>query len=134
VLFNSRPLNSGAGMSISKRDAGPFMHVTRHKDAKTYPAAKHHGMVAMRLQGGDASPAQRAAVGLSIFQPGGGAEAGSSPTEKIYVILEGEITVSTADNAVTLGPLDSILIEANENRVVLNKGSHVAKMLVISPL
>lgn len=109
------------------------MHVTKRSDAKAYEAPKHHGMTAFRLQGQEASPARAIGVGLSIFLPGGGAENGSSPCEKVYVVLEGEITVITTKCTVTLGPLDSCLIEANEERIVANRSSDVAKMLVISP-
>ena len=109
------------------------MHVTHYRDAKAYAAPKHHGMTAFRLQGLDTTPAERLWVGLSLFLPGGGAESGASPTEKVYVVLEGQITVVAAGREVTLGPLDSILIEANEERTVHNKGNDVARMLVISP-
>ena len=34
-------------------------------------------------------------VGLSTFQPGGGAEMGSTPFEKVYVVIEGEVTIKT---------------------------------------
>ena len=109
------------------------MHVTKRSEARTYPVVKHHGMTAFRLQGHDASPARAVSVGLSIFLPGGGAENGSSPTEKVYVVLEGEITVITQDRTVTLTPLDSCLIEANEERTVENRSNDIAKMLVVSP-
>jgi hypothetical protein len=65
------------------------MHIKKRSDVKAYPAAKHHGMTAFRLQGMDATPAKSLWVGLSMFLPGGGAEKGSAPTEKIYVVLEG---------------------------------------------
>jgi quercetin dioxygenase-like cupin family protein len=109
------------------------MHVTKRSGARTYQAVKHHGMAAFRLQGQDASPARTVSVGLSLFLPGGGAEKGSSPSERIYVVLEGAITVITKDSTVTLGPLDSCLIEANEERSVENRSNDVAKMLVIAP-
>lgn len=109
------------------------MHVTRKNQAKPYAAAKHHGMSAFRLQGLDASPAERLWVGLSQFLPGGGAESAASPSEKVYIVLEGEITVTTKAGAVTLQAMDSILIEANEERTVENRSVDVARMLVVSP-
>jgi quercetin dioxygenase-like cupin family protein len=109
------------------------MHVSKRSDIKAYQALKHHGMTAFRLQGMDASPAKSMWVGLSMFLPGGGAESGSSPAEKIYVVLEGEITVVSGNQVVTLGPQDSCLIEANEVRSVENRSKDIAKMLVISP-
>ena len=107
------------------------MHLMRHAASRPYPARNHHGMTAFRLQGMEATPAA-AWVGLSLFLPGGGAESGASPTEKIYVLLEGEITISFAEQEVTLGPLDSITVEANERRAVENRGQGVARMLVFS--
>lgn len=109
------------------------MHVTRRGELKAYPTVKHHDMVAFRLQGKEASPSQSVWVGLSILLPGGGAETGSAPSEKVYVVLEGEITVITRERTVTLGPLDSCLIEANEERSIENRTTDIVRMLVVSP-
>lgn len=109
------------------------MHVTRAGSAPTYQAVAHHGVVACRLQGRDASPVTEFWVGLSDFAPGGGADRAASPSAKVYIVVEGTLTVMTASETVELGPLDSCLIEANEERTVLNRGSGHARMLVISP-
>jgi quercetin dioxygenase-like cupin family protein len=108
------------------------MQITRIGSAKPYPALKHSGVNAVRLQGKEASEAVLW-VGLSTYQADGNAELSSSPSEKIYVVLEGEITVITSEGATTLGPLDSCLIGANEARSVENRSGKIAKMLVISP-
>lgn len=73
-----------------------MIEVTRFDDAKTYDAKKHFAMSAMRLQGQGVSGLEDYWVGFSTFLPGGGAEKASSPTGKVYVVLEGEITVTTA--------------------------------------
>ena len=109
------------------------MKVTRWKEAKQYAAKGHFGMVAFRLQGGDASQTQNFWVGLSQFLPAGGAEKGASPSEKVYVVLEGEVTIVTKDGEMVLGPLDSCLLAANEERSVANRSNNIARMLVISP-
>jgi len=109
------------------------MKVTRWKEAKQYAAKGHFGMVAFRLQGGDASQTQNFWVGLSQFLPAGGAEKGASPSEKVYVVLEGEVTVVTKDGETTLGVNDSCLLAANEERSVVNRSNNIARMLVISP-
>lgn len=109
------------------------MKVTRKDDAQQYPARNHNDMCAFRLQGGDASPAENFWVGYSIFLPGGGADKGSAPTEKVYVVLEGAITIIFGGEEVTLQAMDSILIEANEERSVINRTNDVCKMLVVSP-
>jgi len=109
------------------------MKVTRWNAAKQYAAKKHFGMVGFRLQGQEASSTQNFWVGLSQFLPGGGAEKSSSPTEKVYVVLEGEVTVITSEGETVLGPLDSCLLAANEERSVENRSNNVARMLVVSP-
>ncbi len=109
------------------------MKITRRVDAQQYPARNHNDMCAFRLQGGDVSPAENFWVGYSIFLPGGGADKGAAPTEKVYVVLEGEITITFGTEEVTLGALDSILIEPNEERSVENRTNDVCKMLVVSP-
>lgn len=109
------------------------MKVTRWQAAKQYAAKKHFGMVGFRLQGQEATQTQNFWVGLSQFLPGGGAEKGSSPTEKVYVVLEGEVTIVTNEGETVLGPLDSCLIAPNEERSVENRTNDIARMLVVSP-
>lgn len=110
------------------------MEITRFNAARRYDAPKHFDMRSLRLQGFDASGAGFAWVGLSHFLPDGGADMDAGPTEKIYVVLDGEITIDLADGgSQTLGPLDSCLIAAGESRAVRNRGNKVASMLVIMP-
>lgn len=109
------------------------MQVTKFKSAKAYDAAKHFAMTAMRLQGGDVTDSQDFWVGLSTFLPGGGAEWGSSPTGKVYVVIEGTVSVKNSTEEVDLGPMDSVYIPPNEERSVLNKTNFAATMLVVSP-
>jgi quercetin dioxygenase-like cupin family protein len=109
------------------------MKVTRWQAAKQYAAKKHFGMVGFRLQGQEATQTQNFWVGLSQFLPGGGAEKGSSPTEKVYVVLEGEVTIVTNEGETVLGKLDSCLIAPNEERSVENRTNDIARMLVVSP-
>lgn len=108
------------------------MHVTRFNDAEPYAAANHFEMTAMRLQGGDASALEDFWVGLSTFLPGGGASWGSSPTAKVYMVLTGHVSVKFADKEIELGPNDSLYLEPNEERSVLNKRNVAATMVVIS--
>lgn len=107
------------------------MEVTRLADALPYEAPKHHGMVALRLQGGEQTNAERVMVGLSHFLPDGGADESSSEVERVYIVLEGQITVTTEDGPVLLGPLDSCLIPPGETRSVQNSTNQPASMLVI---
>jgi mannose-6-phosphate isomerase-like protein (cupin superfamily) len=102
------------------------------EQAKAYNPPKHFNMTALRLQGKEETGTQKFWVGLSHFLPGGGAEYDATPTEKVYFVLEGEISVKTATDEVTLGPWDSLSIPPNEGREILNKTNKPASMLVIA--
>jgi quercetin dioxygenase-like cupin family protein len=107
------------------------MKVMRLNDLKEYQAAKHFKMVAMRLQGKEETGIQKFWVGLSHFLPGGGAEFDASPTEKVYIVLSGQVTVKTEKEEMTLNPLDSVYLAPNEGRSVINPGKVPASMLVV---
>jgi quercetin dioxygenase-like cupin family protein len=109
------------------------MHVTRLADARAYEAPKHFDMRSLRLQGFGASDAAGFWVGLSHFLPGGGAERDGTPLEKVYVVVEGEVTVTTDDTTRTLGPLDSCWLAAGESRSIENRTNRPASMLVVMP-
>jgi glyoxylate utilization-related uncharacterized protein len=100
-------------------------------DVKPYDAAGHFGMTAMRLSGKDETGAQKFWMGLSHFLPGGGAEMSATPTEKVYFVLEGEVTIVTPDSEITLKPRDTIFIGPGEQRAIKNKTNMPASMLVI---
>lgn len=107
------------------------MEVTRIAGAQPYAAAKHHDVTAFRLQGFDASSAEAFWVGLSHYAPGGRAERDASGTEKVYVVLDGEITVITDGGEAVLGPLDSCYLAPGEARAVENRSGARASMLVL---
>ena len=69
------------------------MLVKRFQDAKPYEAPNHRGVAGLRLQGFEAGGPRNQWVGYSQFLPGGGAGPDSTPFEKVYVVLEGEMTV-----------------------------------------
>lgn len=110
------------------------MEITRFNEARRYDAPKHFDMRGLRLQGFDASSSTFAWTGLSHFLPGGGAEMDCSPLEKIYVVLEGEVTIELAGGEKhRLRSLDSCFIPGGESRAILNEGNSVASMLVVMP-
>lgn len=110
-----------------------MLQVTRFDDAKAYDARGHFGMTAMRLQGQGVSDLEDYWVGFSTFLPGGGAEKGSAPTGKVYVVLEGEITVTSAEGDTVLGKYDTCYLPPNFERSIENKTNHIVQMLVVSP-
>ena len=109
------------------------MIVNRIEDVKPYEAKKHFDMKGLRLQGFDASPSKNCWVGLSHFLPEGGTEMDGSALEKIYVVVEGEVTIITDDGEVTLRKLDSCWLAPSERRQILNRTNMPASMLVIMP-
>jgi quercetin dioxygenase-like cupin family protein len=107
------------------------MQVTKFKDAKRYEAANHVDVSALRLQGAEASKTQTFWTGLSHYLPGGKAEKSASDYERVYMVLAGEVTVTTEESTAILGPMDSVHIAPKEIRTVENRGNDVATMLVI---
>ncbi|HVB50297.1 MAG TPA: cupin domain-containing protein [Acidimicrobiales bacterium] len=107
------------------------MNVTRFSEAKPYEAANHHGCEARRLQGAEVSPVTSFWLGVSNFAPGGGAEWDATGAEKVYLVLEGEITVETEDETVTLRAKDSVFLAANERRRIINESDTTCVMAVV---
>ncbi len=105
------------------------MQVKRFADAKAYEAPNHRAYTSLRLIGPD-DGASKFVVGLSHFLPGGGAGPDASPTEKVYTIISGELTVIVGGQETVLKPLDSCFIGANESREIINRGNEVVTMLV----
>ena len=103
------------------------------KEVKAYEAPGHFGMTAMRLHGTEESGAKKFWMGLSHFLPGGGAEWAyeDNPLEKVYFVLEGEITVKTKTEEYVLREWDSLFLGPNEGRELINKTNKPASMLVV---
>lgn len=109
------------------------MHVKRFADAETYDAPNHWGVVGLRLQGFEDGGPENQWIGYSQFLPGGGAGPDSTPFEKVYVVLSGEMTVIIDDDETVLGPMDSCTIAPNEVRKIENRSNHACNMLVVIP-
>ena len=108
------------------------MHITRRDDILPYEAPKHFDMLGYRMQGGEAS-AFKDQVGLSIFQPGGGAELSASAVDRVYVVASGAIAVTTNGQEQVLSEFDSCFIPAGEARELRNKGLLPATLITIIP-
>jgi mannose-6-phosphate isomerase-like protein (cupin superfamily) len=91
----------------------------------------HSGCSAFRLQGADISPVKAFWAGLSYFLPGGGADWDATPAEKVYIVLEGEITIETEGETAVLGVQDSVYLGANERRRIVNASNRPAAMVVV---
>ncbi|HTY62310.1 MAG TPA: cupin domain-containing protein [Acidobacteriota bacterium] len=102
------------------------------QDAKPYAPPKHFNMTALRLHGKEETGTQQFWMGLSHFLPNGGAEMDATPAEKLYFVLEGEVTVSTPDKQTdVLKAWDSLYVGPNEARAIINNTNKPASMLVI---
>jgi len=103
------------------------------KKLKVYEAPGHFGMTAMRLIGKEETGASKFWMGLSHFLPGGGAKWAyeDNPLEKVYFVLEGEISIKSADYEFILRKNDCIYLGPNEGRKLINKTNLPASMLVV---
>lgn len=104
------------------------------KDLTEYDAPGHYKMTAMRYHGKDETGAEKFWVGLSTFLPGGGAEYAyeDNPLEKVYFVLDGEITIKSKDGEeFIVRKNESISFKPNEGRYLSNETNEPARMLVI---
>lgn len=110
------------------------MRVVRLAEAPPYVAPLHdatiHSLHLMHQRLGSTAPFW---VGLSYYLPGARAEMSASPLERVYVVLDGQLTVELEGETVTLGRLDTIWIEPNERREARNDTNEVVTMLVVMP-
>ena len=109
------------------------MLVKRLDQAKPYQAPNHFDMRGLRLQGFEPGGPEKFWVGLSHFLPGGGAGPDSSPLEKVYVVLNGRLSVEAGGESAELQAMDSCTIGANVERRIVNATNEIVTMLVIMP-
>lgn len=109
------------------------MKVTRFVDAQSYDAPNHWDVKGLRLQGFEDGGPENQWVGFSQFLPGGGAGPDSTSFEKVYVVLEGSMTVEIDGTETVLHAMDSCTIPAGQVRRIENKSNHICKMLVVMP-
>lgn len=110
------------------------MHVTRFNEAPAYFPAEHFDMRCLRLQGHEAGPATQLWMGMSQILPGGHITPSSSPIEKLYFVVEGELTVETPDGVSVLQPYDSCRIAPGETRALRNNTNRPVMVLLAMPL
>jgi len=108
------------------------MKKVEFKDVKPYSPAGHTNMTALKIQGKEETGLERFWVGVTHFLPKGGADWGyeDNPEEKVYFVLEGEVTVRNNDETVVLKKWDSLYLGPNEGRVITNESNMPASMLV----
>lgn len=109
------------------------MLVKRFEDAEPYEAPNHWDVVGLRLQGFEEGGPANQWVGLSHYLPGGGAGPDATPFEKVYVVLDGEATLTVGGEETVLRRYDSCTIAPDEVRKIENRSNHVCTLLVVIP-
>lgn len=107
------------------------MRITRLADAERFSPAGHEGVGPVRLQGGESTPTTDFTVVLSHYLPGGCAELSPQISETVYVLVSGELVMTSEDEEATLGPSDSVHFTPGTLRTVENRTNQPATMLVI---
>lgn len=107
------------------------MNVTRFAAAPHYEAPGHHGMGMLRLQGQEAGPSSRMWIGTSHYLPGGHTDLVPSPSEKIYIVLDGEVVVDNGTEEQTLGRWDSCRFAPGEARRLTNRTNRPATTMLV---
>ncbi len=110
------------------------MHVTRFNTAPEYQAPNHDDMRCLRLQGHNAGPSEQMWMGMSHILPGGGTSLDKSPFEKLYIVLDGAVTIISDTEEATLQKWDSVRIAPNEGRQLANRTNHPATIVLVMPL
>jgi quercetin dioxygenase-like cupin family protein len=110
------------------------MHVVRFTEAPEYSADGHHDMAMLRLQGREAGPSSDLWIGVSVIAPGGGTTLSSSAPEKMYVVLDGALTVSNGEIEAVLQKWDSCRIAPDEKRRLVNTTTSPVTVMLAMPL
>jgi mannose-6-phosphate isomerase-like protein (cupin superfamily) len=106
------------------------MIVRKFSEAKSYEAPNHRDYKSFRVFGAEMGVSQTLVFGVSHFLPGGGAGPDASPPEKVYIVLEGELTVIVGGKETVLKKHDSCVIGSNESREIINRGNDVCTIAV----
>ena len=111
------------------------MHVTRFDAARPYEAPNHFGMHTLRLQGKEAGPSTQMWMGMSQVLPGGHTTLDLSPIEKLYFVVEGQVTFvgehAGQRMSAVLGPHDSCRFAPGEARQLRNETDRPALVLLV---
>jgi mannose-6-phosphate isomerase-like protein (cupin superfamily) len=106
------------------------MIVRKFSESKAYEAPNHRDYKSFRVFGAEMGGSQTLVFGISHFLPGGGAGPDASPPEKVYFVLEGELTVIVDGKETVLKQHDSCFIGPNEHREIVNRTNQVCSILV----
>lgn len=110
------------------------MKITRSDELVQYNPQGHYDVLARRAHSAEVSGTKLLTIGLSEFEPNGGAAVSVVPEgmELVYYIINGEMELTTPAGVTTLKAGDSALFQAGDARSVANKSGKEADMLVIA--
>ncbi|WED23361.1 cupin domain-containing protein [Vibrio sp. JC009] len=112
---------------------GPKVQKVTLDDAKQYSPPGHFKMTAAGLHNEAVGRSKAFGIGISVFEPGGGAESNSEGPERVYFVLEGQLTITTPDGDIVLNQFESIYRPAGAECGIINKSDKLVKMLVVGP-
>lgn len=107
------------------------MKVIRKDQGTHFEAPNHWGCWPFRQHGKEESGATKVWTALSNFLPEGGGEDNGLPAERIYYVLEGQMTVKSGDQEVVLNKGDSVFRPAGEPGKYWNSGTTPCVNLII---
>ena len=108
------------------------VHVTHSGEAQPYSPPHHSGVTARRYQGRQAGGGSPALVSTSTFTPTASAESTPTTYDTIYLILEGQLELSTDGHTETLGAGDSVFLPAGTVRSLHNHATTDARLVVVA--
>lgn len=107
------------------------MYVVNLKELEDKVPPLHHGMVSNEIFSKD--QAKYARVAISILKPGGGADMHTHPhSEHYYLMLEGELKVTTDKEEVIVRPGECVLIEEGEPHQVSNNFDGITRYFALA--
>jgi uncharacterized cupin superfamily protein len=110
------------------------MRITPADTAPPYDPPLHQDVQAVRLQGHEAGPTDRFWVGRSRYLPGGRADEAPTVEETVYVVLDGELVLTTGSQDSTLRAGDSVHLPKGTVRSLENRSGKDASLLVVIAL
>jgi quercetin dioxygenase-like cupin family protein len=109
------------------------MYIKSFKNAEQYVAPNHQYCHSVRLAGFESMGPENFWMGHSHFLPGGGAGPDTSPLEKVYFILEGELKIVADGKSEIAVKGDTVFIPGGEEREIRNETNEIVKMVVVMP-
>ena len=100
-------------------------------DGISFDAPNHRNVLGSILQTVPDAHGTQSVVCFSQYLPGGGAGPDSTPFDKLYVVLNGQLKITAGGQDRLLGPMDSCLIPAGEVRDIVNPTKNVVSLLVV---